>query len=303
MKVNISKYDILRWLLIFLAIIFIGGIGGLYFIYIKSYTEGGIMAGIGGSITIKTTTADVSDTEIIGRKNVLTMSQARELYKDIIYGQLFVPDKPRLREMQPGDGIDNDGDDVIDEELMNGADDDGDGQIDEDVKEISPDDIIGMMWPGDGIDNDKDGKIDEEIENEEDDDGDGKIDEDLKVQLKNIDLSIIELYGTIKSSKGWKAMVKLTNLAPDPNTPATRIVGIGEVIPGTEPELKVIDIKENRICLSAEGFENTWLENVITYKANPWLLNKSLLGTLGEKDSSWTLKFNARDVTKNESKK
>ncbi|KAA3596978.1 MAG: TonB-dependent receptor [Calditrichaeota bacterium] len=71
-----------------------------------------------------------------------------------------------------GDGVDNDGDGQIDEEILNGLDDDKDGQVDEDIS-----------YPkfSNGLDDDGDGLIDEEILNDEDDDGDGRIDEDLSV--------------------------------------------------------------------------------------------------------------------------
>ncbi|MFC1935737.1 thrombospondin type 3 repeat-containing protein, partial [Chloroflexota bacterium] len=78
----------------------------------------------------------------------------------------------------PGDGLDNDCDGLIDEELANGIDDDGDGSIDEDLA-TPPPCTPSPTVPGDGIDNDCDGAIDEEAANGSDDDGDGLIDEDL----------------------------------------------------------------------------------------------------------------------------
>jgi hypothetical protein len=52
---------------------------------------------------------------------------------------------------QFGDGIDNDGDGCVDEEIMDGRDNDGDGLTDEDAR----------IEVADGIDNDHDGVIDE----------------------------------------------------------------------------------------------------------------------------------------------
>lgn len=49
----------------------------------------------------------------------------------------------------PGDGIDNDGDGLVDEELLNGLDDDGDGLIDEDVGDGDPAGINGVFDPYD----------------------------------------------------------------------------------------------------------------------------------------------------------
>ncbi|MBU1019338.1 S-layer homology domain-containing protein [Patescibacteria group bacterium] len=66
-----------------------------------------------------------------------------------------------------GDGIDNDGDGLIDEDPKDGIDNDGDGLIDEDLG-----DIFG------GIDNDGDGFIDEDGTDDNDNDGDGFMDED-----------------------------------------------------------------------------------------------------------------------------
>src|SRR3989339_1755458 len=70
-------------------------------------------------------------------------------------------------ELIDGDGIDNDGDGLIDEELKDGVDNDGDGLIDEDI--------------GDAFnkrDNDGDGLIDEDGTDDNDADGDGQMDED-----------------------------------------------------------------------------------------------------------------------------
>ena len=83
------------------------------------------------------------------------------------------------------DGMDNDGDGRIDEEVFDGIDNDGDGVIDEyDAKFVDPASvgvIQGTLQGWDfswGIDNDNDGRIDEETINGIDDDGDGRIDED-----------------------------------------------------------------------------------------------------------------------------
>ncbi|CAH1240520.1 MATN2 [Branchiostoma lanceolatum] len=74
----------------------------------------------------------------------------------------------------PGDQADNDCDGLIDEEIEDGIDNDGDGRIDEDLYLC----IESPAWAGDGKDNDCDGRVDEESQNGEDDDGDGLIDED-----------------------------------------------------------------------------------------------------------------------------
>ncbi|MFA6528686.1 MAG: S-layer homology domain-containing protein, partial [Candidatus Gracilibacteria bacterium] len=66
-----------------------------------------------------------------------------------------------------GDGIDNDGDGLIDEDPSDGIDNDGDGLLDEDFGD-----------PFTGIDNDGDGTIDEDGVTDNDNDGDGKNDED-----------------------------------------------------------------------------------------------------------------------------
>jgi len=74
-----------------------------------------------------------------------------------------------LTPMQPGDGIDNDCDGLVDEDSVDGFDNDGDGAIDEDQP------MLGMVC-NDGIDNDGDGLIDEESPDGFDADGDGAID-------------------------------------------------------------------------------------------------------------------------------
>jgi outer membrane receptor protein involved in Fe transport len=74
------------------------------------------------------------------------------------------------------DLIDQDGDGVGDEELMDGIDNDQDGRVDEDNM------LEQNYYNGDfawGLDNDRDGRTDEEALNNIDDDGDGRIDEDL----------------------------------------------------------------------------------------------------------------------------
>jgi len=88
------------------------------------------------------------------------------------------------------DGIDNDGDGLIDEEIFNGEDDDGDGHIDElDAVLVDPGDFAGGalagMDLGWGVDRDGDGAVDEEAWNGVDDDGDGLIDEDLQQYQDN----------------------------------------------------------------------------------------------------------------------
>lgn len=88
----------------------------------------------------------------------------------------------RAHQLGISDGIDNDNDGRIDEELINGVDDDGDGRIDEDTV-LDRRGIAGIATEYDfawGIDNDGDGRIDEEAYNGIDDDGDGRIDEDLQ---------------------------------------------------------------------------------------------------------------------------
>jgi outer membrane receptor protein involved in Fe transport len=83
-----------------------------------------------------------------------------------------------------GDGYDNDGDGLIDEEVFNGIDDDGDGYIDElDAELVDPSLYLGgaltgldLSW---GVDRDQDGLVDEEYWNGVDDDGDGLVDEDM----------------------------------------------------------------------------------------------------------------------------
>jgi len=88
------------------------------------------------------------------------------------------------------DGIDNDGDGLIDEEIFNGIDDDGDGYIDElDAVLVDPADYEGGALAGFdlgwGVDRDGDGVADEEAWNGVDDDGDGLIDEDLQAYQDN----------------------------------------------------------------------------------------------------------------------
>lgn len=69
------------------------------------------------------------------------------------------------------DCLDNDGDGLIDEDILNGVDDDGDGCIDEDG-------FGGGVCFGNGIDDDGDGYIDEDVYDCIDNDEDGLIDED-----------------------------------------------------------------------------------------------------------------------------
>ena len=83
------------------------------------------------------------------------------------------------------DGIDNDNDGRVDEEIFNNIDDDGDGYVDElDAVLVDP-----STWDGGGlagldlgwgVDRDGDGRIDEEARNGLDDDGDNRIDEDMQ---------------------------------------------------------------------------------------------------------------------------
>ena len=115
--------------------------------------------------------------------------------------------------MTPGDGLDNDCDGLVDEELPDGRDNDGDGLIDEDLacdfndpaadcdrdgvangqdcnpfdpgmKILKTDAACAMNFaaaaviPNDRIDNDGDGLIDEEAPDGLDNDGDRRIDED-----------------------------------------------------------------------------------------------------------------------------
>jgi len=84
---------------------------------------------------------------------------------------------PSPEKAYPGDGIDNDCDGRIDEELYidNDIDEDGDGTIDESDRARCK---RSRMQKDDGIDNDCDGKIDEEKADGIDNDGDGEIDED-----------------------------------------------------------------------------------------------------------------------------
>lgn len=92
-------------------------------------------------------------------------------------GALYEECVPQKEEF-PGDGIDNDCDGKVDEELYpnNGIDDDGDGVIDENDRAKCR---VTRPLPADKLDNDCDGIVDEEKQNGKDDDGDGKIDEDI----------------------------------------------------------------------------------------------------------------------------
>lgn len=73
----------------------------------------------------------------------------------------------------PSPDSDNDEDDKATEETLNGLDDDGDGSIDEDLAaDMSRDGKSGLI----GVDDDGDGNVDES--NKNDDDEDGSIDED-----------------------------------------------------------------------------------------------------------------------------
>ncbi|EKD63086.1 MAG: hypothetical protein ACD_51C00347G0001, partial [uncultured bacterium] len=76
-----------------------------------------------------------------------------------LYGQ--------VSDVLAGDGKDNDGDGLIDEDPEDGIDNDDDGFVDEDLGD-----------PFEGIDNDLDGQIDEDGTEDNDNDGDGKSDED-----------------------------------------------------------------------------------------------------------------------------
>ncbi|MBN1424418.1 outer membrane beta-barrel protein [Candidatus Fermentibacteria bacterium] len=95
---------------------------------------------------------------------------------------------PMAQALGIDDGIDNDGDGLIDEEVFNGIDDDGDGYVDElDGTLIDPATYLGgslggmdLSW---GVDRDGDDRIDEEAWNGIDDDGDGLIDEDLQPDI------------------------------------------------------------------------------------------------------------------------
>jgi hypothetical protein len=132
---------------------------------------------------------------VIPDMDVPQLSKDHQLYSRAMSGDL-------------GDGVDNDGDGRIDEELPNGLDDDGDGLVDEDCiagpsagwRRVE----ILITWGGDGIDNDGDTKrvhpqgltsiprrgnapllygpvtwgIDEEARDGLDNDLDGRIDED-----------------------------------------------------------------------------------------------------------------------------
>ena len=63
---------------------------------------------------------------------------------------------------QFGDGMDNDGDGCIDEEILDGKDNDGDGFTDEDARVTKGIQVLGSSsFTDDGIDNDKDGDVDE----------------------------------------------------------------------------------------------------------------------------------------------
>lgn len=92
-----------------------------------------------------------------------------------------------------GDGIDNDDDGRVDEEVFNGIDDDGDGYVDElDATLVDPAEYLArspargslrgleFSW---GVDVDGDGRVDEEAWNGIDDDGDGLVDEDLQPDI------------------------------------------------------------------------------------------------------------------------
>lgn len=95
------------------------------------------------------------------------------------------------------DGIDNDGDGRVDEEVFNGIDDDGDGVIDEydavfvDRAKINALSGWEFSW---GLDGDGDGKTDEEAFNGIDDDGDGKIDEDITMPFDQNGFDIARRY-------------------------------------------------------------------------------------------------------------
>jgi prepilin-type N-terminal cleavage/methylation domain-containing protein len=80
------------------------------------------------------------------------------------------------------DGLDNDGngliDEGIDEEVFNGVDDDGDGFVDEDCRASSYPFTPRKFFRTRYIDDDGDGLTDEDPANSRDDDGDGLTDED-----------------------------------------------------------------------------------------------------------------------------
>ncbi|MGH7494652.1 MAG: hypothetical protein ACREOO_19945 [bacterium] len=73
--------------------------------------------------------------------------------------------------------VNEDGDNFVDEELLDGRDNDGDGAIDEDTRLDQSYYLGDFAW---GLDNDRDGRVDEEALNNIDDDRDGQIDEDLQ---------------------------------------------------------------------------------------------------------------------------
>ena len=81
-----------------------------------------------------------------------------------------------------GDGLDNDGDGLIDEDRRDGIDNDQDGRVDEDPSPLPLPGyrkvVVRITWGGDGEDNDGDGRIDEELPDGLDDDGDG-LDDDI----------------------------------------------------------------------------------------------------------------------------
>lgn len=293
MSFSINKHAVAQYSTYLFALLFLSGLYGVWYFYSEDYSlKTGFTAG-SGSIRIKTTQiSDDSSDLALKKTRPLTFTEARNVYRDVIFGQLFVPDIGPVRPPQPDDGVDNDFDGKIDEELLDGKDDDGDGRIDEDVRSASDGEVVEpVMYPSDGIDNDKDGRIDEELENGKDDDGDGLIDEDLREPLPYIDPGLINLLGTVRSQRGWQVLVSISTFSAEPGNFA-RIVGEGEVIPGTEdPEIVVLKITSNKILLGAEGYENTWIGREITYKGKPWIVNKSVLGNAVKEDSEWMLRF------------
>ncbi|MBN1543706.1 TonB-dependent receptor, partial [candidate division KSB1 bacterium] len=95
------------------------------------------------------------------------------------------------------DGMDNDGDGRIDEEIFNGVDDDGDGVIDEsDGLFVDPAKVRAFSgWEfGWGKDTDGDSRVDEEAYNGVDDDGDGRIDEDCMMPFDQNGFDIARRY-------------------------------------------------------------------------------------------------------------
>ena len=66
------------------------------------------------------------------------MLSHQSLSRQLIFALLsLIFPQCKISEQTPGDGLDNDCDDSIDEEVFDGKDNDGDGKIDEDLELVS----------------------------------------------------------------------------------------------------------------------------------------------------------------------